>query len=736
MGCVTSTPAGGGVNGNGNAGGSPPEPPPTSVSGHKETQSSEVKSGQKTPTPILLKGDSRDRTKKDRVPAIKYIAASTGSNASAGGEAGGSSRPSARTPGRSARTMAAATSNEKPNSRRPSLVAGDGKSSSLPASQRKNRRSSEGNRLTDAAPADSSDGHSSDAATPTNRPTHSRRNPSSDMGSSGGGGVTFATTKPMRLRRPSGTGSFVDDDGRDPTRDGLHSTSNKRERFKRRTSNNGVMSRLALQFPLVRASFLAVYRAFERYMMISAKADAVVQRRRTDRLSRGGGGGKDGVLVDGKLLKSSAAKAESKLSKQPTESMLSAVAADSTTALNRPARQAGDIVLEAEDDHEADAPTAAQTPSNKLDEVQHNASSKPNMATSASASSPHSPNPANDEESDEEVRAKEMKEMMQSEKGPLLERAAAELKESEDQEAKKSAAEAHSNQDGQVAGTTSSGSNEANQPEFKPITPLTAMRIRQLGTVPPSKLGEALAFITGGGVVGSSSQLSQEEIADLFRLADLDGSGGISWREFILVCACGYFLKDEIAEVERARKEEEAAAATTATATAAGQDGEGEKEKEENKPAAKSEASPADKEPNTPKGNKFFPKDNNKDDDNKKAADADDETDTHVHVPPTRTYSLFPHIDHVRKGFQVVARTFWDMDEDSSGQIDVSEFRNALFSGTPSAQDTQLLDRRFEELDFDRSGAIDLQEFLYGVVSWIGLMDDEEVEAMEEEMEA
>lgn len=36
---------------------------------------------------------------------------------------------------------------------------------------------------------------------------------------------------------------------------------------KRRTSNNGMMSRLALRFPLIRASFLAVYNAFTHYIL-------------------------------------------------------------------------------------------------------------------------------------------------------------------------------------------------------------------------------------------------------------------------------------------------------------------------------------------------------------------------------------------------------------------------------------------------------------------------------------
>ena len=58
----------------------------------------------------------------------------------------------------------------------------------------------------------------------------------------------------------------------------MHRHSSRRH-TKRRTSNNGMISRLALQFPLIRTSFFAVYRAFARYMKIVKTAEAEVRRK-------------------------------------------------------------------------------------------------------------------------------------------------------------------------------------------------------------------------------------------------------------------------------------------------------------------------------------------------------------------------------------------------------------------------------------------------------------------------
>lgn len=58
-----------------------------------------------------------------------------------------------------------------------------------------------------------------------------------------------------------------------------HHSGRRHSVLKRRTSNNGMISRLALQFPLIRTSFLGVYRAFSRYMEIVKIAESEVKRK-------------------------------------------------------------------------------------------------------------------------------------------------------------------------------------------------------------------------------------------------------------------------------------------------------------------------------------------------------------------------------------------------------------------------------------------------------------------------
>jgi len=68
------------------------------------------------------------------------------------------------------------------------------------------------------------------------------------------------------------------------------------------------------------------------------------------------------------------------------------------------------------------------------------------------------------------------------------------------------------------------------------------------------------------------------------------------------------------------------------------------------------------------------------------------------------------------------------MDTDGSGEIEAAELKRALFSAAPMRSDEALLERRFKELDFDNSRSVTLPEFLYGVVSWVGLLEDEELD--------
>jgi len=56
------------------------------------------------------------------------------------------------------------------------------------------------------------------------------------------------------------------------------------------------------------------------------------------------------------------------------------------------------------------------------------------------------------------------------------------------------------------------------------------------------KLGATLNAIC------SHKQFSDQEVLELFHLADLEGSRSISFREFLIAVGCGYFLKVNVAE--------------------------------------------------------------------------------------------------------------------------------------------------------------------------------------------
>lgn len=78
------------------------------------------------------------------------------------------------------------------------------------------------------------------------------------------------------------------------------------------------------------------------------------------------------------------------------------------------------------------------------------------------------------------------------------------------------------------------------------------------------------------------------------------------------------------------------------------------------------------------------------------------------------------------RGFMYVREAFESMDKDHSKTVDIGELKKALFSASHTQQSTAVLEARFAELDFNLDGDIELPEFLYGVVSWVGLLDEEE----------
>jgi hypothetical protein len=55
----------------------------------------------------------------------------------------------------------------------------------------------------------------------------------------------------------------------------------------------------------------------------------------------------------------------------------------------------------------------------------------------------------------------------------------------------------------------------------------------------------------------------------------------------------------------------------------------------------------------------------------------------------------------------------------------MSELKRALFA-TAGNKDPTLLEARFKELDFNSDGACTFPEFMYGFVSWVGFMEDDE----------
>lgn len=103
------------------------------------------------------------------------------------------------------------------------------------------------------------------------------------------------------------------------------------------------------------------------------------------------------------------------------------------------------------------------------------------------------------------------------------------------------------------------------------------------------------------------------------------------------------------------------------------------------------------------------------------------------HAPPSPNSAMAlshfpPAMIDVARGFRVIEQAFRDMDEDGSNSVESEELKKALFSASPLQHDTALLEKRFKELDFDDSGSVTLPEFLYGVVSWVGVMDEEDID--------
>ena len=490
----------------------------------------------------------------------------------------------------------------------------------------------------------------------------------------------------------------------------------RKHSLKRRTSNNGMISRLALQFPLIRTSFLAVYRAFNRYMEIAQQAEEEVKRRS---LRRG-----QHITVP--------------LTKAQTESLTPAQG-------GRNEARVTDLQL-----------------------VEEEGGQLMDLASVA----------------EDEARKAEIKNILQTSGTPLL--------------------------------TTLPPQGETATNEV--------VSVKNLGSLTRSKLGEAIQAITclpGSGTSDETGlKLTQDEIDKLFKLSDLDDSKSISFREFLIALAAGYFLKSDLEQLG----DQHRAVILSGRSSARGLNSIGTNEgstlhvdtrahhrhtsssplgvdsqyqhvripsgqflSAQMVPLPSDEVLPppsprvlqltTDKDQTTqstlaphphpyptvvspsrssssaPPSPLFIQTHHANTLDSPVHRPSQSPTtptpvariQSHLrktpspqpnsisHQPPHSVTSVVPilslaspqHLE-IQRGFRVVYQAFKDMDEDCSGMITHDELKHALFAATNLKNDAGVLEDRFRELDFDDSGEIGLNEFIYGVCSWVGINDAEE----------
>lgn len=597
-----------------------------------------------------------------------------------------------------------------------------------------------------------------------------------------------------------------------------------------------MMSRLALQFPLIRTSFFAVYRAFARYMAIVAAAEAEVKRK---------------SLLPGQhiLLTTSSSASDSSVASAPgcggngggATHQTTVVASSPTITATVPSDRAVLTKMGTESRLLASGPQRA---AHDIQLVEAEGGAVTDVATVT----------------EEEARAAEIATLL-AHSEPLLE--AAPLHSSTVTAATITTISLDGTGGGGIVTTS-----EPNVSEEDAMS-LSSVRVRALGTLTPAKLGEALYAISGGGGNASgrgnnnnnntsgsvgTPRLSAEELARIFRLSDLDHSKSISFREFLVAAALGYFLRDDIAAdaAERANKMKEkenssiitstattqhhvgfhtpaaslslpglaslsmppptgpvhisqhsprrlaalssaqpeaprppvsprrlalnteaglttatgvsattpvstvargtsprggaftfvqpapaapvAAAATTLTVPNTGRPG----HRSANSlsslavPTSTSPSPPAILRPSSASlsgrstgGHNLSATSSNA---TAAAAAATTTTSNNTTNSVNTANARNPHFLEVQRGFRVVFHAFREMDLDLSGGVDLAELKRALFAATTLKSDAALLEHRFRELDFDASGEVSLSEFLYGVVSWVGLMDEDDVD--------
>lgn len=79
----------------------------------------------------------------------------------------------------------------------------------------------------------------------------------------------------------------------------------------------------------------------------------------------------------------------------------------------------------------------------------------------------------------------------------------------------------------------------------------------------------------------------------------------------------------------------------------------------------------------------------------------------------------------VSSGFDVVKKMFDKIDDDGSGEITHSEFKDAF---SAICRDPEIVDARMAELDYNKDQEITFREFIFGIASWVGFTDTDESE--------
>ena len=91
-----------------------------------------------------------------------------------------------------------------------------------------------------------------------------------------------------------------------------------------------------------------------------------------------------------------------------------------------------------------------------------------------------------------------------------------------------------------------------------------------------------------------------------------------------------------------------------------------------------------------------------------------------------------PNFDKIARGFRVIRAAFDEIDDDASGMLSADEMKQALFAASSGQSRDDVLQARFKELDINGDGDVEFKEFLYGVVSWVGMTSEEELDDIEQ----